>query len=54
MESQDKNMTEPRKGWEEMIKQEVEKNGPPERLIPDFLMKIIVIGPGKPRFCMPI
>jgi len=26
----------PREGWEEMIKQEVEKNGPPERLISDF------------------
>jgi len=36
MESQDKNMSKPREGWEEMIKQEVEKNGPPERLIPDF------------------
>lgn len=27
---------EPRKGWKEMIQKEIELNGQPEKLIPDF------------------
>ena len=27
----------PRQGWEEQIKREVEKDGQPEQLIPDFI-----------------
>jgi len=36
MNNQNKNMPEPRRGWAEMIRQEIEKNGQSEPLIPDF------------------
>jgi len=46
MNNQNKNMPEPHRVWAEMIRQEVENNGQSGMLIPDFLMKIIVTGPG--------
>ena len=36
MQSRHKYTQKSREGWAEMIRQEVEKNGQPELLIPDF------------------
>ncbi|WP_020211955.1 hypothetical protein [Flavobacterium rivuli] len=36
MNNQNKNLTKPREGWAEMIRQEVEDSGHSEILIPDF------------------
>ena len=36
----------PRNGWEEIIKDEIEKHGQSDNSIPDFLTMRIMIGPG--------